>query len=238
MKKKLQIIASNKGGNGKSLLTALFYLCYQDREDVLFIDLDNSTKTSTKQLRNLGENRLKTISLLNENDVLDRNNLILFLENLAEDNHFNEFIADFGSPEAEQLPYLLQNDIDFKEFMDEKGIEAHFNIVISSSGYLSSVMYLENMRKILNNDFQITVWKNVTSFKRLPDLAEELKMNCKKMGLELRQFGDFSPSVLTSQILENIRNGSFNMGIGSRLRLKKELRDNFKNELQLNDSYN
>ncbi len=230
MKKKLQIIASNKGGNGKSLLTALFYQCYQKRNDVLFIDLDNSTKTSTKQLKNLGENRLKTISLLNENDVLDRNNLILFLENLAENEQFNEFIADFGSPEAEQLPYLLQNDIDFKEFMDAIDIEAEFNIVISSSGYLSSVMYLDNIRKILKNEFKITVWKNITSFKHLPELAEELKINCKKMGLELRQFGDFSPSSLTSQILENIRNGSFNMGIGAQLRLKKELKDNFEYE--------
>jgi CobQ/CobB/MinD/ParA nucleotide binding domain len=234
MQKKLQIIASNKGGNGKSLLTALFYQCYEKRDDVLFIDLDNSTKTSTKQLKNLGENRLKTVSLLNENDVLDRNNLILFLENLAEENQYNEYIADFGSPEAEQLPYLLQNDINFKEFMDAIGIEAHFNIVISSSGYLSSVQYLDNMRKILKDEFQITVWKNITSFKHLPELAEELKVNCKKMGLELRQFGDFSPSSLTSQILENIRNGSFNMGIGSKLRLKKELQDNFKKEIQNN----
>ena len=234
MKKKLQIIASNKGGNGKSLLTALFYQCYQKRDDVLFIDLDNSTKTSTKQLRNLGKNRLKTVSLLNENDVLDRNNLILFLESLAESEQFNEFIADFGSPEAEQLPYLLQNDIDFKEFMDAIGIEAEFNIVISSSGYLSSVQYLENMRKILKDEFKITVWKNITSFKHLPELAEELKINCKKMGLELRQFGDFSPSSLTSLILESIRSGSFNMGIGAQLRLKKELKDNFSYEIGTN----
>lgn len=234
MKKLLKIIASNKGGNGKSLLTALFYQCYQNREDILFIDLDNSTKTSTKQLKNLGENRLKTISLLNESDVLDRNNLILFLESLAENEQFNEFIADFGSPEAEQLPYLLQNDIDFKEFMDAIGMEAEFNIVISSSGYLASVQYLESMCKILKDDFKITVWKNITSFKHLPDLAKELEINCQKMGLELRQFGDFSPSSLTKQILENIRNGSFKFGIGAQLRLKKEIRDNFSYEIGTN----
>lgn len=68
MNRKINYILASKGGVGKSTLTYewALYSTYKNHNDMLFVDLDNSTQTSTKQLKFLGENQLETISLLNE----------------------------------------------------------------------------------------------------------------------------------------------------------------------------
>ena len=55
------------------------------------------------------------------------------------------------------------------------------------------------------------------------------------MNLPLRQFADFDPSSnLGSQILDGVRKGYSlsDYQTGARLRLKKELTENFKDEIQ------
>ena len=75
--------------------------------------------------------------------------------------------------------------------------------------------------------------RSITTFSNFPILAQELQTNCKKLGLTLRQFGYFEPSSnLGSQILDGIRKG-YGIGdyqTGAKIKLKKELNDNFKDE--------
>jgi len=224
--KQLHFIIQAKGGVGKSLLTYLLALTQQDSPGSLFVDVDSSTQTSTRQLHFLGDSRTESLSLLNDKEVLVRDNLISYLESLAE-SPFETIYFDFGAPESEQLPALLERDVPFREFLDELGCEAHFHVVVGGGGaYASSVAYLQKILKALQEQFEVTVWKSLTTFNNFPVLAEELQRNCQLMHLALKGFGDFEPSSnLGGQILDGIRKGYqlAEYQTGARLRLKKEL---------------
>ena len=232
--KQLNFILQAKGGVGKSLLTYLLAIAEQNSEKSLFVDLDSSTGTSTRQLRFLGDLRTEAVSLLNEKQVLVRDSLISYLESLAE-TPFDRIYFDLGAPESEQLPALIERDIPFKDFVDELGCKANFHIVIGGGGmYKSSVDYLHKLLMALQNEFEVTVWQSITTFNNFAKLGEELERNCKALGLRFRKFADFDPgSKLGSHILDGIRKG-YSIGeyqTGAKLRLKKELNDHFKDEL-------
>ncbi|MHA4737086.1 P-loop NTPase family protein [Dyadobacter sp. MSC1_007] len=232
--KQLNFILQAKGGVGKSLLTYLLAVAEQNSEKSLFVDLDSSTGTSTRQLRFLGDLRTEAVSLLNEKQVLVRDSLISYLESLAE-TPFDRIYFDLGAPESEQLPALIERDIPFKDFVDELGCKANFHIVIGGGGmYKSSVDYLQKLLMALQNEFEVTVWQSITTFNNFAQLGEELERNCKALGLRFRKFADFDPgSNLGSHILDGIRKG-YSIGeyqTGAKLRLKKELNDHFKDEL-------
>ena len=231
--KKLNFIVQAKGGVGKSLFMYLFALTKERESESLFIDVDASTQTSARQLKFLPQNRLDAITLLDEKEVLVRDNLISYLENLSKCG-FQECFFDFGAPESEQLPALLERDLPFKEFADELGFEVVFHIVIAGGGaYKASVNYLRKMIAATQNQFQLIVWQNITSFSKHPELSQELASNCHNLGLTLKLYGDFEPSSnLGSQILDGVRKGDAleNYQTGARLRLKRELKINFNHE--------
>lgn len=228
MNRKINYILASKGGVGKSTLTYEWavYSTHKNRNDILFVDLDNSTQTSTKQLKFLGENQVETISLLNEKEVLVRDNLVSYLESLSA-SPFKEIVFDLGSPESEQIPALIERDIPFAEFMGELGFKAIFNVVIGGGGaYRASVEYLQKLLKALKGEFEVVVWLNITSFSKFPALEEELAKNCTKLGLKLKRFGNFDPSSnLGSSILDGIRKGYAlqDYSTGTRLALKNDL---------------
>lgn len=232
--KELHFILQSKGGVGKSLLAYLLGLANQHSEQTLFVDVDSSTETSTRQLKFLGEARMETLSLLNEKEVLVRDNLISYLESLS-DSPFQRIYFDFGAPESEQVPALLERDLPFKEFTDAMNYQAVFHVVIGGGGaYKASVEYLQRLLRALNLQFEVIVWQSITTFNNFPGLATELKANCENLGLRFRTFGDFDPgSNLGSQILDGIRRGygREEYQTGARIRLNKELNDHFKDEL-------
>jgi cellulose biosynthesis protein BcsQ len=232
--KELNFILQAKGGVGKSLLTYLLGIAKQNCNKSLFVDLDSSTGTSSRQLKFLGESRTETVSLLNEKEVLVRDNLVSYIESLV-DTPFDKVYFDLGAPESEQFPALLEIDLPFKQFMDELDLRANFHVVVGGGGaYIPSVDYLQKLVIALRGEFEVTVWQSITTFKNFNNLSEELRRNCGLLGLRFRTFGDFDPSSnLGNQILDGVRKGygTSDYQTGARIRLKKELNDNFKDEL-------
>src|SRR4051794_34086751 len=99
-----------KGGAGKSMLTYLQALKNEDNEAALFVDLDNSTKTSIKQLKFLKDKqRLVETDIIDAFRRIEREKLFQVLENLSQ-MEFEEYFLDFGAPESEQLPNLFSLD--------------------------------------------------------------------------------------------------------------------------------
>ncbi|WP_439584298.1 hypothetical protein [Dyadobacter bucti] len=231
MSRIIEFTLQSKGGVGKSFHTYFRALSVPD-EHSLFVDVDSSTQTSTRQLKFLGADRLETISLLDNRDVLVRDTFLGYMESLAESS-FEKIYMDFGAPESEQIPALIHRDIPFKEFCDELCFEVAFNIVVGGGGaYKASVDYLQKIISILNDEFKVIVWENITSFNQFPSLSTELADNCKRMGLTYKRFGDFEPSTLLGgQVLDGIRKGySLNSySAGAKIRIKKELKENFNN---------
>lgn len=181
----------------------------------------------------MGADRFEAFSLLDNRERLMRDLFIGYVESLS-GSPFEKVFMDFGAPESEQLPALITRDIDLKEWCDELGMTAVFHIIIGGGGaYLASIQFLEKMRAALNSRFQMVIWQNLFGFAQFPALSRELEENCSALGLDLRRFGDFEPaSLLGGQILDGIRNGYALQDYppGARLRLKKELRENFSDE--------
>jgi hypothetical protein len=229
--KKLHFIAQSKGGVGKSLLMYLMALKNHHKENCLFVDMDASTFTSRRQLSFVDEDKLDTVSLLNERAAIQRDNLFVYLDKLSR-SRYQEIYVDLGAPESEQLPALIEFDdvqLPLREFADDMDIE--FHIVIGGAGaYNASVEYLLKMVKVIADDFEITVWESVTGFRKFSDLARELAENCESMGLTFRKFGDFEPETYVgSGILSGVSKGLAleNYDRGPRKRFERELSINF-----------
>ena len=230
----LNLICQAKGGSGKTMLATLIAHAYTQKNDksVLFVDMDSSTNSLSKNIAGLiKEENKERVSLLNNKQVLVRDLLISYIESLA-DLHFTKIYADMGAPESEQLPALL-TDLDFVEFCDELKIKVNFHIVITAGGYVASIDYLKTMLSVVDND-SITVWRNITTFNNYPNLTNELEDNCKALKLNLRAFGDFDASTnLGALILSSITKSVpfLDYSTGARIKLKGELVRNFNPEM-------
>ncbi|HEV7378470.1 MAG TPA: hypothetical protein VGN64_01645 [Dyadobacter sp.] len=223
--KQIHFIAQAKGGVGKSLLMYLFALKFGHDPSVYFVDLDSSTHTSKNQLRFIPQTNMEVLPLNNDKDVLVRDRLISYLD-LVSNSSFDQFFFDLGSPESAQLPALLRYDLPMKEFADMLNLEMIFHIVMAGgSAYVPSGQYLDQIGEVAK-DFQINVWKSVTSFRKYPELSKELEAYCQTANYPLYKFGDFEPeSDLGGQILDGARRG-FTLSdhqIGPMLRLRNEL---------------
>ncbi len=231
MNRTLILTIQSKGGAGKSFHTYFRALSELDGNS-LFVDVDSSTQTSTRQLKFLGNERVETLSLLDKRDVLVRDAFLGYMESIAQCN-FNKVYFDFGAAESQQLPALLR-DIPMAEFCDELGFELIFNVVVGGGGaYKASTDYLKEILSVVNGEFKITVWENTISFDQFPKLSKELADNCIKLGLDHKKFGDFNPSsLICGQVMEGARKGYSlaDYSPGARIRIKKELKENFSNE--------
>jgi len=228
--KNLHFIVQAKGGVGKSILMYLFALKNFRNRKCLFIDVDASTQTSTRQLKFVHQDQSDVANLLDEKGLLIRDNLLAYLQRIAKED-FEEAYFDFGAPESEQLPALMEYDIPLKAFAEGLGFEITFHIVIGGGGaYNPSIDYLLKMFDLVKTDFEIVVWQSMATFRKFPHLTQELRENCHNTGLAFCRFGDFEPeSFLGAEILTGIRKGLAldAYTIGPRLRLQKELQINF-----------
>lgn len=227
--KQIHLILQSKGGVGKSLLATLMGLKRRASELTAFVDLDSSTQSAMRQLAFLDSRRLENVSLLNQKQVLVRDNLVAYLESLA-GAPFEEIFFDFGAPESEQFPALISQDLPFDEFLAMLSMKARYHVVIAGgSAYIPSVNYLQQIVRIVPDASAITVWASMTSFNQHPRLLEELTQNCQKLGVELKYFGDFDPqSHLGGVMLDLIRLGTplEEYYPGALLRIQKELAEN------------
>ena len=231
--KTFHFIAQSKGGVGKSLLMYLFALKYGHHDGILFVDLDSSTESSKNQLSFISADNFDMVSLSDDKEALVRDQLISYLETISV-SRFEQVYFDMGAPESAQLPALIKYDLPMKAFADELGFEMIFHVVIAAgSAYKPSVNFLTQMIQAAGADFKIIVWKSITSFRKFPELADELEANCKKLGLEFRQFGDFEPnSDLGARILDGARLGLAldDYQPGARMKLRGQLQMHFNHE--------
>lgn len=231
MKQKINLVVSNKGGCGKSTLFWLFCVANREKEKNLFVDCDAATLTSTRQVAFLEKRgQLKTLKLVDERDVLQRDLLTSFWEHLMGQD-VTDCYMDFGSAESEGLLHLISSDIPFKEFADATNQEFIFHVVVAGgSAYRSCTNYLSKLNSLLGQNFKVIIWANTTSFSQFNELHEELHRNAKLMNLEIKDWGNIPPSShIGNMLLDNIRRGGDldSLSIGPRITLMRELKTNF-----------
>lgn len=97
-----------------------------------------------------------------------RDKFVGYMESL-EKSSFERIYMDFGAPESEQIPALIQRDIPFKEFCDELGFTVAFNIIIGGGGASKvSVDYLQKLVSVVDCKSDTVVCENITSFNQFP----------------------------------------------------------------------
>jgi hypothetical protein len=223
-----------KGGAGKSMLTYLQALKREDDTDSVFVDLDNSTKTSVKQLKFLGEKeRLITTDIIDAFKRIEREKLFNVIEQLAA-TPFKEFYLDFGAPESEQLPNLFSMDFTVEEFKEfEASVEAKFifNIVVSGGpAYRSCMEYANFVAEALKGKFEVYLFINEFTFQSYPTLLDEVKqyVETNKMLIKgITYFGNISVDRNSGQnIMEFVKEGkgfSAYTGFATKTIMKREM---------------
>lgn len=167
-KKEIILILQAKGGVGKSMLTWLIANNEKNNDDVLFIDLDESTKTSATRLPSIiGESRVKAIKILDNNKKLEREKIISVFESLAE-SKFKKIIIDFGAPESEEFKRLLEYDISSYELvseLEEKNLKLKIFVVIAGNdAEYSCLSYLKGLNKVIDGNIEIFCLMNEGTF--------------------------------------------------------------------------
>ncbi len=230
--KHVHFILQAKGGVGKSFLTYLYALTQENNPSALFVDVDNSTQTSDRQLAFLrGQKRVAKLSLFNERDKQDRQLLPKSLLQLAAQS-YQEYYLDFGAPESEQFPALLRRDLSAAML---KQVETHtdstytFHVVIGgNTAFKPCVEYLISMVGILEGLFPVQIHLNEYNFVG-PAQAEQRKSLanfCTENGLILHSFGRIdADSEVGKQIVHyaQLGKGLAEYGFLERLVMEREI---------------
>lgn len=206
-----------KGGTGKSMLTNLQARKNENNPRTGFIDLDSSTRTSTKQLKFLSKegmpDRIFSVDIFDSQKRIDRERLVKVIKHFNEKD-FDEVYIDFGAPESEQLSPLLKLDVnsnEFKEFETELEAKFTFNVLVcGGTSYESTFEYLKLIAMILNSNFNIVVYANMHTFREYPQQLDHLNdfVRKSKSIKKAIQFGDIDTSRSSGQtIMEVIRQG-------------------------------
>lgn len=212
-KKKINFVIQSKGGSGKSMLTYLLALKQQSNKSVAFIDLDQSTRTSTKQLEFLAEeNRIFSVSITDSIERIDREKLVEVIQVLSEQD-YDEFVVDCGAPESEQLPKLFTLDFDssmLQELEIEFNTEITFYVVIAGgAAYKSCMTYLQSVVQTISKE-KIVVYYNENTFQN--DDSQKLLANFQEImdrqKLKHKPFGNFYVDRSSGKdVINNVTNG-------------------------------
>lgn len=214
--KTFHLILQSKGGVGKSMLTYFYALQSENDHSSLFIDVDNSTKTSDRQLaflRTKSVKRLAKLSLFNEEAKQDRMMLVSSILELAKLD-YTSYYLDFGAPESEQFPSMVQRNIPVTMLKKvEHKIQGSlvFHIVIGgNTAFKPSLEYLTLLLEVLEGQFKIVVHPNKFSFIG-PARAEQqayLEKFCQQNQLPVVAFGGIDPeSAAGKQIVHYAQQG-------------------------------
>ena len=154
--KKLIFITQAKGGCGKSVLS---WLHAQRFPEAVFLDMDDATTTTMKQLSYLTPHQ---VTFLNSSKTIDRGLLNDFFEYVAA-HEKDLFISDFGASISEQLPHYINyfSATALKSALDAMKIDLTIICVIGGQNIFVACMdYLEGLATACNNQIKIKVAVN------------------------------------------------------------------------------
>ena len=194
--KKVNLILQSKGGVGKSLF--LWFIAQAEKEaTTAFIDLDESTQTSSARLGSVvGNARVKHFKILNENKKLEREKILNLFESLAQSKTDKWFI-DFGAPESEEFRKLLEFDVPADILATElknMGIEmTMFIIVAGKDALVTCLNYYNAFQKIVNGAIPVMALMNEGTFGGVESI-EKGKEYLQSIGIPFKPFGGLGDS--------------------------------------------
>ena len=165
--KTIHLILQAKGGVGKSLFT--WFVAHAEKDTkTSFIDLDESTRTSSNRLELLvGQKRIRHIEILNDSKRLEREKIISLFESLSKAQSPKIYI-DFGASESEEFRKLLEFDIPaniLKEELIRMEIELKIFVIIAGrDAFVSCFNYYQSLFQQIMNHFETIILLNEGTF--------------------------------------------------------------------------
>jgi len=167
--KQVHLILQSKGGVGKSLLTWFLANHYSDSESVLFMDVDESTRTSSSRLASILSTPERSLfyPILNEQKKLEREYFLTLFERIS-NLSTEQIFLDFGAPESEEFRKLLEYEISAEDLSVELaaiGIELILYVIVAGrDAFESCSRYLLSMSTIVGTHIEIKILMNEGTF--------------------------------------------------------------------------
>jgi cellulose biosynthesis protein BcsQ len=167
--KQVHLILQSKGGVGKSLLTWFLANHYSDSESVLFMDVDESTRTSSSRLSSILSSPERSLfyPILNEQKKLEREYFLTLFERIS-NLSTEQIFLDFGAPESEEFRKLLEYEISAEDLSIElaaMGIELILYVVVAGrDAFESCSRFLLSMNTIVGTHIEIKILMNEGTF--------------------------------------------------------------------------
>ena len=225
--KKVHLILQAKGGVGKSLFT--WFVAHAEKDTkTSFIDLDESTHTSSNRLESIvGNKRIRHVEILNESKRLEREKIITLFESLSKAQSPNIYI-DFGASESEEFRKLIEFDIPagiLKEELIRMEIELKIFVVIAGrDAFVSCFNYYQMLSQHISNQFKLTILLNEGTFGGT-EAIEIVKSKLCSTGISFNCFGGLGDSESGRDVIKILTDGKGedSLNLMGRITFKKAL---------------
>lgn len=225
--KKVHLILQAKGGVGKSLFT--WFVAHAEKDTkTSFIDLDESTHTSSNRLESIvGNKRIRQVEILNESKRLEREKIISLFESLSKAQTPNIYI-DFGASESEEFRKLIEFDIPadiLKEELIRMEIELKIFVVIAGrDAFVSCFNYYQMLSQHILNQFELTILLNEGTFGGT-EATEIVKSKLCSTGISFKCFGGLGDSESGRDVIKILTDGKGeeSLNLMGRITFKKAL---------------
>ena len=225
--KTIHLILQAKGGVGKSLFTWFVANVEKDTK-TSFIDLDESTHTSSNRLESLvGNKRIRHIEILNDSKRLEREKIIGLFESLSKAQSPNIYI-DFGASESEEFRKLLEFDIPadlLKNELLKMEIDLRVFVVIAGrDAFVSCFNYFQTLSQQLSGHFKTIILLNEGTFGE-SEAFEIVKIKLTSADLEYKCFGKLGESESGRNVIKMLTDekGEDSLNLMGRITFRKAL---------------
>lgn len=188
--KKLTFVIQSKGGVGKSAFTYMLANKYHQKEDTMFVDMDNETKTTSSQL-SFTNNRMSHNLIDKNTKNIDRSAFDTFFEDFINSKTINSAVCDLGATTSEQFLIFMKEDSgkDIINAITEMDVLIQICCVVPGQNAFppSSTFCMELFKSLGNaNVKKIIVKNNYLEFSS--DQNEALKKLAKISNAEIEEF--------------------------------------------------
>lgn len=208
--KKVTIINQNKGGVGKSFLTALILEKEkQAGSNFVIIDIDSGNRSTFKRFSE-NENYADYVSefSLLKGDAIDKGLFNDFFEKISISQKDN-FYLDLGGNESREILSLFKTIgvENVAEFFKATGINVEFMTVIKV-GDRDCLDHFNNVANTLGKHIKHTCMANSNSFENESvETFKALENYCKKSGITLKTFGKCPAGHIENTLSDYVRSG-------------------------------
>jgi hypothetical protein len=235
MKKVINLVIQSKGGIGKSFAIWNFANFYQNDSKTIFIDLDESTKTSNRLVSLVGNQRISHYSLLDEHQKIERESFLNMLDLFSKAN-FNRMFIDFGASESEEFLKFIQVDSSVEslsEVCDELELDLQFIIVLAGNDTLNACLnYSLQLTELVKNNFPVQWMFNMglsggLETRNIAQNKIKTILNDKHPNVRFIPFGDLGFSTSANDIIQMLtHNRTMNdLTYASRTKFKEVMKE-------------